>query len=200
VVEEKPAISNLEMTEQKRGVRPKNDACWRLRGRVWTGPAASADVEPFNWCASEMRFNVGYADVALWAGSAMGSARFINTGGQRTLGPDPPQLPLPRAPGRDYLSDEIILAGNLLLDMGFQHQQSDPRVWFIYGNPDAAMPVKADRRGSAATCIERRALVRKGCHRRRSAHRHDAIYEVFARRSTVVNGRRAADRQVRSER
>jgi hypothetical protein len=107
------------------------DRCWRLRARLWTGPAASQEIAPFNWCLSEMRFNVPYNDVALWGKIP----HFVeqNTGLDRTLGPNPPAVPVPRFHYDNGSYSDTIMLGNILLDMSFGLGVPDGRVWIVDG-------------------------------------------------------------------
>lgn len=110
-----------------------SDRCWRLRAKVWTGPARSEDIAPFNWCLSEMRFNVGYQSVINWGMTPKSSMMRIqaSTGSNRTTGPVPPGTPLPQPAYNNASSYSTIMVGNVLMDMGFSSHVPDGRVWLI---------------------------------------------------------------------
>jgi hypothetical protein len=124
VVEEKPT-HGANGFPQARGRQKIEDGCWRLRARLWSGPATSEDIAPFNWCLSEMRLNVAYDEVALWGRNAYG------TQSDRTLGPNAPLLPVPTFQYRDGLRGDTIMLGNILLDMSFGLGMRDSRVWIV---------------------------------------------------------------------
>lgn len=134
VIEEAPPAAGTMISEHNRGTTER-DKCWRLRATVWTGPVNSAAVEPFNWCFSETRFNVAYAPVPLWGAAAKSNMILAGqgTGAQRTDGPNPPGSPLPKGTQEGFdrqFSYTTAMVGNVLLDMGFDYQQPDGRVWF----------------------------------------------------------------------
>ena len=124
VVDEQPTGGTGKF-EHARGGEKIMDRCWRLRARLWTGPDSSQDIVPFNWCLSEMRFNVAYNDVALWGASTYGVQP------DRTLGPNAPFLPVPTLQYRDGLHGDTIMLGNILLDMSFDLGMRDNRVWIV---------------------------------------------------------------------
>src|ERR1043166_6194537 len=72
------------------------DACWRIRARIWTGPATSQDVAPFNWCMSESKLDTAFADGGLWGGRA--KTRPAGRGGGGGGGGGPKKLPPPDNP------------------------------------------------------------------------------------------------------
>lgn len=112
------------------------DACWRIRARIWTGPATSQDVAPFNWCMSESKLDTAFADVELWGGTPKTSFTDQNTGARRTLGPNPPYLPIPE----HFVSlsgNELTMLGSIMIDMGFSYAESDGRVWILREQPTA---------------------------------------------------------------
>src|SRR5438477_10935166 len=124
VVEEQPAGGTGEF-EHARGGQKIKDRCWRLRARLWTGPASSQDIAPFNWRLSEMRFNVAYNDVALWGTSPLGRQP------ERTLGLHAAYHPVPTLQYGDGLRGDTIMLGNILLEMGFVLGMPDGRVWIV---------------------------------------------------------------------
>jgi len=108
------------------------DHCWRLRARLWTGPAASEDIAPFNWCLSEMRFNVAYRDLVIWAHSPASNMLEETTGARVTLGPNPPGIRPPNWVFGQYFSGDVIMLANTLLDMRFPFApRIDGRVWIV---------------------------------------------------------------------
>jgi hypothetical protein len=110
-----------------------DDACWRLRAKLWTGPRASQDIATFNACLSEMRFNVAYTDVAFWGKTPKISMSDHTTGAERTMGPNPPYIPVPKLQFSDGANTDTVMLGTLLLDMGFDSGMPDGRVWVIDG-------------------------------------------------------------------
>jgi len=115
----------------KRSGESIEDRCWRLSARLWKGPANSEDVAPFNWCLSEMRFNVSYEGVALWAGTPKTSMSRHAIGPPGTTGPNPPYLPAAEHHFNDGYNSDTIMLGNILLDMGFSFGVPDGRVWVV---------------------------------------------------------------------
>lgn len=130
IVEEKPKGGVITNTYNSGG---GSDRCWRLRAKVWIGPARSEDIAPFNWCLSEMRFNVGYQSVINWGMTPKSSMMRIqaSTGSNRTTGPVPPGTPLPQPAYNNASSYSTIMVGNVLMDMGFNFHAPDGRVWLI---------------------------------------------------------------------
>lgn len=139
LVEEAPRGAGSQIAEYSRG-QTAQDMCWRLRATIWPDAFRSVPIAPFNWCFSEIRFNVAYAQVPTW-GVAQKSNMLLarqSTGAQRTEGPVPPYSPLPRdASGSDdfgkQFSYSTAMVGNVLLDMGFNYGLADGRVWFNVG-------------------------------------------------------------------
>jgi hypothetical protein len=134
IVEERPSLSGIGLRPMDlfRHGKPNTDYCWRFRAKVWTGPANSVDIAPFNWCASETRFNTPLAQASRW-GATWQNIMIItgaSTGDTRTTGPVPPSTPLPDQLQRKY-TYTTIMVGSLLLDMGFDFAKSDGRVWFL---------------------------------------------------------------------
>jgi hypothetical protein len=132
LVVEEPTGGTVSFGFMQAGDKIK-DRCWRLRARLWTGPAASQDIESFNWCLSEMRFDVAYSGVAHWGQTPPTSMTDRNTGPDRTLGPNPPFLPVPKLHYADGLNSDTIMLGNILLDMSFELGVPDGRVWIVDG-------------------------------------------------------------------
>lgn len=133
IVEESP--KGFMAAEYNRvGDTSSSDRCWRLRAKVWTGPARSEGIAPFNWCLSEMRFNISYASVTTWGMTRKSNMKhaLAGTGSNRTTGPNPPTEPLPKHSGYSrQFSYDTIMAGNVLLDMGFDVHLPDGRVWLV---------------------------------------------------------------------
>jgi hypothetical protein len=143
VVEEKPTGGTGALGSLQPGDKIK-DRCWRLGARLWTGPAASQDIAPFNWCLSEMRFNVSYNAVALWGMTPATSMAEHNTGPARTQGPNPPMIPAPRFHYSDGSFSDTIMLGNLLLDMSFSFGVPDGRVWIVDGPKESSTGAASD--------------------------------------------------------
>jgi hypothetical protein len=132
VVEEEPTGGTGALGHMQGGDKIK-DRCWRLRARLWTGPAANQEIAPFNWCLSEMRFNVSYNAVGLWGKIPATSMAEHNTGPDRTLGPNPPFVPAPRFHYDNGSYSDTVMLGNILLDMSFSFGVPDGRVWIVDG-------------------------------------------------------------------
>jgi hypothetical protein len=138
VIEEAPP-RGAQIIAESFGDETAKDMCWRLHATVWTGPANPVQIAPFNWCYSEMRFNVPYAQVPIWGAAQKANmiAANANTGNRRTDGPAPPGSPLPTADARGGFRGTFTynntMVGNLLLDMGFDYRRNDGRVWFNFG-------------------------------------------------------------------
>jgi hypothetical protein len=128
VIEEVPAhYAKLDYSSPS---AEQQDACWRIRARIWTGPATSQDVASFNWCLSETKLEKAFDGVVLWGETPKTAFSGQTTGAQRTLGPNPPYLPLPEhfvSVGRA----EAVMVGSILWDMGFSYAESDGRVWIV---------------------------------------------------------------------
>lgn len=134
VVEESPKGGIIADEYFRVGNTKSSDRCWRLHAKVWTGPARSEDIAPFNWCLSEMRYNVGYTGVTRWGTTPKSNMRHAlsSTGSNRTTGPNPPSEPLP--PHTFYsrqFSYNTIMVANVLLDMDFNFNLPDGRVWLL---------------------------------------------------------------------
>lgn len=134
VIEEAPAHSRgLDYGNPS---AENEDACWRIRARIWTGPGTSIDVAPFNWCLSEAKLGTGFADVELWGGTPK-TLIPVKTGAQRTMGPNPPSLPAP-----DHFfslsRNEQVMLGSIMVDMGFSYGANDGRAWVLRDQEPAA--------------------------------------------------------------
>jgi hypothetical protein len=105
------------------------DRCFRVSARLWTGPAHSEDIAPFDWCLSEMRFNVSYSHVPDWAHTPKTS--MTDRGPPETMGPNPPYLPAADHHFSEWEYADTIMLGNLFLDMGFDCRVPDGRVWVL---------------------------------------------------------------------
>ena len=139
IVEESPKGGIIAAEYHRVGEMTSSDRCWRLRAKVWTGPARSEDIAPFNWCLSEMRFNIGYASVTSWGMTPKSNMRYAraSTGKNRTTGPNPPTEPLPKHSGYSHqFSYDTMMAGNVLLDMDFNFHLPDGRVWLVDESPN----------------------------------------------------------------
>jgi hypothetical protein len=105
------------------------DRCFKVSARLWTGPAHSEDIAPFDWCLSEMRFNVSYNSVPDWAHTPKTS--MTDHGPPGTMGPNPPYMPAADHHFSEWEYADTIMLGNLLLDMGFSFGVPDGRVWVL---------------------------------------------------------------------
>jgi len=127
------------------------DRCWRISARLWTGPGHSEDIAPFNWCLSEMRFNVPTNDIFMWAGTPKATMHLNGMGPDGTLGPMPPYKPAPDRWAELWAPQSVMLA-NLLAEMAFEPGLDDGRVWVIVRDSQrAAAPTAAPDRASVTT-------------------------------------------------
>jgi hypothetical protein len=138
VIEEKPRLSGGMPSEYfHSSSKTETDYTWRFHATVWTDATHSIDIAPFNWCFSEMRYNTPYSEVPIW-----GRTPKLNvpapaglsppSGGQPAAVPIAPKYPLPERPDYHRLFHyNTIMVGNLLLDMGFDYNRPDGRVWFV---------------------------------------------------------------------
>ena len=138
VIEEKPKFNGGMPSEYFRsGNKTETDYTWRFRATVWTDATHSIDIAPFNWCFSEMRYNTPYSEVPIW-----GRTPKLNVPApadlpahrrhRRQAHTDRPQTPLPESPEYHRLFHyNTIMVGNVLLDMGFNYNRPDGRVWFV---------------------------------------------------------------------
>jgi hypothetical protein len=136
VVEEKPTLHGGMPSEFfHSSTKTDTDYTWRFRATVWMDETHKIDIAPFNWCFSEMRYNTPYSEVPIWGRTPKlnvphSPARNALTGAVDQ--PIPPRYPLPETP--DYhrtFHYNTIMVGNLLLDMGFNYNRPDGRVWFV---------------------------------------------------------------------
>jgi len=58
VVEDAAQGGANSITPYTKGGDELRNRCWRLSARLWTGPAASRDIPSFNWCLTEMHYDV----------------------------------------------------------------------------------------------------------------------------------------------
>lgn len=133
IIEEKPRPTVLPDSFFK-GSGNKTDYCWRFRAKLWIDATHGQDIAPFNWCFSETRFNVPYSRGPLWGQvpPALVTLSGKFTGKGRTAGPIPPYTPLPITPEYKHTySYAPVMVGNVLMDMGFNWDRGDGRVWFL---------------------------------------------------------------------
>jgi hypothetical protein len=141
IIVENQGASDLNRTKYGDEVR---NVCYRLRAKIWTGPAASQDVAPFDWCLTEMHYDtpvinssgatglrVVFTDLPLWGMSPKSMMSNQNTGPEVTTGPNPPYIPVPRFHYDDGGHSDVIMLGNLMRDMSFSHGVPDGRVWIV---------------------------------------------------------------------
>ena len=144
VVEDAAQGGANSITPYTKGGDELRNRCWRLSARLWTGPAASRDIPSFNWCLTEMHYDVlpdpgggapfirtAPVGMALWGMTPKVSMSDKNTGPERTMGPNPPYTPVMRFHFRDEQGAECIMLGNLLREMAFEFGVPDGRVWVV---------------------------------------------------------------------
>ena len=137
VIEEKPQFHGGMPSEFfHSSSKTETDYTWRFHATIWTDAAHSIDIAPFNWAFSEMRYNTPYSEVPIWGRTPKlnvpppeGMAAPSDT---KTPAPIAPKYPLPDSP--EYhrtFHYNTIMVGNILLDMGFNYNRPDGRVWFV---------------------------------------------------------------------
>jgi hypothetical protein len=133
VIEEKPKLNGGMPSEywHNQGSKTETDYTWRFHATVWTDATHKIDIAPFNWAFSEMRCNTPYSEVEIW-----GRTPKLNVPhaieGTPAADATPPKYPLPDSPDYHRLFHyNTIMVGNVLLDMGFNYNRPDGRVWFI---------------------------------------------------------------------
>jgi hypothetical protein len=139
VIEEKPKFNGGTPSEFFRNsTKTETDYTWRFRATLWMDPSHKIDIAPFNWCFSEMRYNTPYSEVVIW-----GRTPKLNvppppgTVAPAAADPSNPvpiaqKTPLPDDPAyHRTFHYNTIMVGNLLLDMGFNYNKQDGRVWFV---------------------------------------------------------------------
>ena len=144
VVEDAAQGGANSITPYTKGGDELRNRCWRLSARLWTGPAASRDIPSFNWCLTEMHYDVlpdpgggapfirtAPVGMALWGMTPKVSMSDKNTGPERTMGPNPPYTPVMRFHFRDEQGAECIMLGNILREMAFEFGVPDGRVWVV---------------------------------------------------------------------
>ena len=143
VVEDVTEASGTSVMYARSGADMRNQ-CWRLSATLWTGPAASKEIPPFNWCLTEMHYDViqdpqggatyiraARVGLSQWGMTPKSSMGDENTGANRTKGPNPPYTPVMRFHFRDDMSAESLMLGNILRDMAFNYGVPDGRVWVV---------------------------------------------------------------------
>jgi hypothetical protein len=138
VIEEKPKFNGGMPSEywHNSGSKTETDYTWRFHATVWTDATHSIDIAPFNWAFSEMRFNTPYSEVEIWGRTPKQNvpapAGVAAPGDNTTAVPIAPKYPLPDSPDYHRLFHyNTIMVGNVLLDMGFNYNRPDGRVWFV---------------------------------------------------------------------
>jgi hypothetical protein len=140
VIEEKPKFNGGMPSEfWHSSSKTETDYTWRFHATVWTDATHSIDIAPFNWAFSETRYNTPYSEVPIWGRTPKlnvpppeGAPALSST--QPTASPSAvaPKYPLPETP--DYhrtFHYNTIMVGNLLIDMGFNYNKPDGRVWIV---------------------------------------------------------------------
>jgi hypothetical protein len=138
IIEEKPKLQGAIPSEYWHSSnKTQTDYTWRFRATVWTDPSHKIDIAPFNWAFSEMRYNTPYSEVPIWGRvpkqnvpPPAGVIAATTTGPSEL--PIAPKIPLPDRPDYHRLFHyNTIMVGNILLDMGFNYNRPDGRVWFV---------------------------------------------------------------------
>jgi hypothetical protein len=137
VIEEKPKFNGGMPNEYWHSSnKTDTDYTWRYHATVWTDATHSIEIAPFNWAFSEMRFNTPYSEVEIWGRTPKQNvpppAGMPAQTDATTARPMAPKYPLPDTPDYHRLFHyNTIMVGNVLLDMGFNYNRPDGRVWFI---------------------------------------------------------------------
>ncbi len=135
VIEERPVLHGGMPSEywHNQGSKTDTDYTWRFRATVWTDETHKIEIAPFNWAFSEMRCNTPYSEVPIWGRTPklnVPHAEAANPGPDAA--PIPAKYPLPDSPEYHRLFHyNTIMIGNVLLDMGFNYNRPDGRVWFV---------------------------------------------------------------------
>jgi hypothetical protein len=138
IIEEKPKLQGAIPSDYwHSSSKTETDYTWRFRATIWPDAAHKIDIAPFNWAFSEMRYNTPYSEVPIWGRvpkhnvpPPAGAAARTTTGPSDV--PVAPKTPLPEQPDYHRLFHyNTIMAGNILLDMGFNYNKPDGRVWFV---------------------------------------------------------------------
>ncbi len=142
VIEEKPKLQGGMPSEywHNKGSKTENDYTWRFRATVWTSEKDKIEIAPFNWAFSEMRCNTPYSEVVIWGRTPKLNVPHISQA-KDAPEPDaatlaaagkPAKYPLPDTPAyHRTFHFNTIMVGNVLLDMGFNYNRQDGRVWFV---------------------------------------------------------------------
>jgi len=138
VIEEKPKFSGGMPSEYfHSSSKTDTDYTWRFHATVWTDATHSIDIAPFNWAFSEMRYNTPYSEVPIWGRTPKQNVPppagiTVSPTTQPAAVPIAPKTPLPDTPDYHRLFHyNTIMVGNVLLDMGFNYNRPDGRVWFV---------------------------------------------------------------------
>jgi hypothetical protein len=145
VIEEKPKFNGGMPSEYFHSTtKTETDYTWRFHAVLWTDATHKVDIPPFNWAFSEMRFNTPYSEVEIWGRRPMlnvpkpteaeGYTPAAPAAPGAAPAPEPiaPRYPLPDSPEYHRLFHyNTIMVGNILLDMGFNYNRPDGRVWFV---------------------------------------------------------------------
>jgi hypothetical protein len=141
VIEEKPKFNGGMPSEYfHSSTKTETDYTWRFHATVWTDATHSIDIAPFNWAFSEMRYNTPYSEVPIWGRTPKQNvsppaglrAAAASPSTQPAALPIAPKSPLPEQPDYHRLFHyNTIMVSNVLLDMGFNYNRPDGRVWFV---------------------------------------------------------------------
>jgi hypothetical protein len=133
VIEEKPKFNGGMPSEywHNQGSKTETDYTWRFHATVWTDATHKVEIAPFNWAFSEMRCNTPYSEVPIWGHTPKLNVPHAAEGAP-AADATPTRYPLPETPDYHRLFHfNTIMAGNVLLDMGFNYNRQDGRVWFV---------------------------------------------------------------------
>ncbi|HSV15214.1 MAG TPA: hypothetical protein VLI90_13225 [Tepidisphaeraceae bacterium] len=138
VIEEKPRFNGGMPSEFfHNSTKTETDYTWRYRATLWMDATHKIDIAPFNWAFSEMRYNTPYSEVEIWGRTPKHNVPPA-PGVEGTAGdpanpvPIATKYPLPDDPAyHRTFHYNTIMVGNLLLDMGFNYNRQDGRVWFV---------------------------------------------------------------------
>jgi hypothetical protein len=139
VIEEKPTLQGSIPSEywHNKGGKTETDYTWRFRATVWTDATHRIEIAPFNWAFSELRYNTPYSEVPIWGRTSKRNVPApegapVAAGDPAAPAPAAPKHPLPDRPDYHRLFHyNTIMVGNVLLDMGFNYNRPDGRVWFV---------------------------------------------------------------------
>jgi hypothetical protein len=110
--------------------------CWEMRATIWYSTTQSVDVSPFQWCGSEVAYNLATVNYDRWVAD---SAGYMENGGgrdpgNRSEGPSYPGSVIPIGSNDPSFSTPNNgngqMAANIVYRMGLNWNHPDGRVWF----------------------------------------------------------------------